>query len=582
MPQKTFISTGITDGQPVEAFQVSQSVDAFTAQSDYRINQTGSYTLSGSLLMTGSLVNEFTGQFSALGLGVTAPTAPTMLHVKDTAVGGDPIVLLEANTGTDSARIRFSNTDVTYDVGVSSSDDFMVIQDQGGTPKFQFIIDKDVSSYTFYLSDTKAGIGLGASTTTLLTPLDAGSLQALGMVSGSKVIGQTISASAAGPLANIHGTASHAINVVTAETGSYVKFSNVDTYYTASGQANFDNNIATIQTASAHNFSFGKATAAITDGVSGETILSGSSQAGVFIGSINDGEFITTNGSGNQTIFTSGGNIFIDAATRTINKNEFRVSGSGTPQLIVGPPVGNIGSNNPSASLQHDSLEFHKSNVVYVGQYDSDSLSEIRIIGGGVLTSGFSMSSSADMELKLNDTSLSTQFNLNLGGRNSGNATMGVQAFSTGSYMLVGDMKRSFGGPVKVYYQVSQSQINQSTGAPDNDVSLWIWDDAVAGASFNNRTVVVKTHLCAGSMAVTGEGAYFEETTAFRGNGGTFTKIGTTTTSVNIESSNLADCITTISASGGHIFVKGSNSTNANVMWSGWVEVLSFSNTLGD
>ena len=60
MPQKTFISTGILDGQPVEAFQVSQSVDAFTAQADYRINQTGSYTLSGSLLMTGSLVNEFT------------------------------------------------------------------------------------------------------------------------------------------------------------------------------------------------------------------------------------------------------------------------------------------------------------------------------------------------------------------------------------------------------------------------------------------------------------------------------------------------------------------------------------------
>ena len=151
MPQNTFLSTGILDGQPVEAFQVSQSVDAFTAQSDYRITHTGSYTLSGSFNMSGSFVNEFTGQFSTLGLGVAAPTAPIMFHVKDNASGGgDPIALLEANSGTDNARIRLSNTDVTFDLGAygSAGDDFRIVQDADGTPKIPFISGKDVASYT--------------------------------------------------------------------------------------------------------------------------------------------------------------------------------------------------------------------------------------------------------------------------------------------------------------------------------------------------------------------------------------------------------------------------------------------------
>ena len=153
MPQNTFSGTGITDGSTIEASQVSQSVDAFTGAADYRITTTGSLTLSGSLNMSGSFVNEFTGQFSALGIGVTAPTAPTMLHIKDTSIAADPIVLLEGATGTDSARIRFSNADVMYDVGAygSSGDSFMIIQDQTGTPKFQFIIGKDEPSYALQI-----------------------------------------------------------------------------------------------------------------------------------------------------------------------------------------------------------------------------------------------------------------------------------------------------------------------------------------------------------------------------------------------------------------------------------------------
>ena len=180
MPQNQFSGTGILDGQIVEANQVSQSVDAFTGAKDYRITLTGSMELSGSLLMSGSFINEYTGQFSTLGLGVAAPTAPTMLYIKDTSAGGDPAIIMEATTGNDSARIRLKNPDVEYDLGAfgSSGDAFMVVQDTTTTSKFPFIVGKDTVSYTLYAVDDSVGVGLGSNTKVILNPLDAGSLQA--------------------------------------------------------------------------------------------------------------------------------------------------------------------------------------------------------------------------------------------------------------------------------------------------------------------------------------------------------------------------------------------------------------------
>ncbi|MGY8868228.1 MAG: hypothetical protein ACKVJK_21690, partial [Methylophagaceae bacterium] len=193
MAHQDLSAAGIVTGQIVEASEITQFVNALTGTPvggiGYDITISGSLNLTGSFLMTGSLINEYSGQFSALGLGVTAPTAPTILHIKDTAAGGDPIALLEANAGTDNARIRFSNSDVLYDLGAygSSGDSFQIVQDQTGTPRFPFIINKDTVSYTLYSAGDSVGIGLGASTSTILTPLPAGSLQAAGRVSGSSL-----------------------------------------------------------------------------------------------------------------------------------------------------------------------------------------------------------------------------------------------------------------------------------------------------------------------------------------------------------------------------------------------------------
>lgn len=186
--QNTFSGTGILDGQIVEAPHVSQSVDAFTAQKDYDVVLSGSLEVTGSVLISGSLINEYTGQFKTLGIGTTAPISPTMLHIKSDAAGGfDPIVLIEAKTGNDLARLRLKNLDVEYDMGAfgSSGDSFMIVQEQSGTPKFPFIIDKDTTSYTLYSSGNSVGVGLGASSPIILSALPAGSIQVDQLVSGS-------------------------------------------------------------------------------------------------------------------------------------------------------------------------------------------------------------------------------------------------------------------------------------------------------------------------------------------------------------------------------------------------------------
>ena len=65
MAHQNLSNTGIVDGQIVEASEITQIVNAFTKVpvngSGYDITISGSLNLTGSLLMTGSFVNEFTG-----------------------------------------------------------------------------------------------------------------------------------------------------------------------------------------------------------------------------------------------------------------------------------------------------------------------------------------------------------------------------------------------------------------------------------------------------------------------------------------------------------------------------------------
>ncbi len=393
MAHQNLTSTGIVTGQIVEADQITQFVNAFTGQPvggiGYDITISGSLNLTGSLLMTGSLINEFSGQFSSLGLGVAAPTAPTMLHIKDTSVANDPIALLEAPGGTDSARIRFQNADVTYDVGAygSSGDSFMIIQDQNSAVKFPVIITKDTDSYTLMTAATKVGIGLGASMEAITTPLPAGSLQALGTVSGSEIKGGIISASAAG--VNIHGTASHAENVVTSSTGSYVKLGNIDmsgantSDYSASANFNTSFDIISTSNVKSNKFQFNNGTDFFADST-GNNIISGSAGDYTYFGSVADGSYLKIGGATNEVIIDSGGQVHIEGNDVGVN-GLLRVSGSQatTPRIVIGPPSGAPGSNNPSSSLFHESLRFYKSGDTIVGNYNTDAGASLSFRQGG-------------------------------------------------------------------------------------------------------------------------------------------------------------------------------------------------------
>tara|TARA_R110001599_G_scaffold316806_1_gene526016 strand:- start:632 stop:2443 length:1812 start_codon:yes stop_codon:yes gene_type:complete len=401
MPQNQFSGTGILDGQIVEANQVSQSVDAFTGAKDYRITLTGSMELSGSLLMSGSFINGYTGQFSTLGLGVAAPTAPTMLYIKDTSAGGDPAIIMEATTGNDSARIRLKNPDVEYDLGAfgSSGDDFMVVQDTTSSPRFPFIVGKDTVSYTLYAVDDSVGVGLGSNTKVILNPLDAGSLQAAGRVSGSSMRAGTISASAAGE--NIHGTASYATYIETAQTASYVKANDVDFYFSVSQQINSAGEIAGLS---------GSYNALKISDVSGlsiknigqndySTVLSGSvaADAGLlYFGDVEGGEYLTFNQEEQfikaetstfeaKTTLKSSGNIILSGSDNSVSR-----------YLVVGPNTTSGTINAQSSSLSINALMFNSNVTSYLSNNNSSGTSKLALNVGGLTNSkiGLELSSS--------------------------------------------------------------------------------------------------------------------------------------------------------------------------------------------
>ena len=401
MAHQDLSAAGIVTGQIVEASEITQFVNALTGTPvggiGYDITISGSLNLTGSFLMTGSLINEYSGQFSALGLGVTAPTAPTMLHIKDTAAGGDPIALLEANAGTDNARIRFSNSDVLYDLGAygSSGDSFQIVQDQTGTPIFPFIINKDTVSYTLYSAGDSVGIGLGASTSTILTPLPAGSLQAAGRVSGSSLRAGIISASDSG--INIHGTASYANYATTAGSVTAVNLSEVvmagggaASLYSASNAFNSAFNIVsnggTIKGTNIQYLTGGE----LKDS-SGETIINGNIQTNTlqfgdisqggggngarwYLDTTNDISYFKTDNTDPHSIHASG-NI--------TSVNKLLASGSASPSVVVGPNANAGSANAASASLFINNLEFCNDATAYISNNNSSPLANLAFSAQG-------------------------------------------------------------------------------------------------------------------------------------------------------------------------------------------------------
>ena len=117
-------NTGITSGSVIRAAAVSQSIDALTGEIAYDINISGSFTTTGSAILSGSV--SFPGE-THLGIGAPA-NVQNSVYVKAQDSTDDPIILLEGFDVADSATMGFKNADMRWNIGLfgGSSDSFLL------------------------------------------------------------------------------------------------------------------------------------------------------------------------------------------------------------------------------------------------------------------------------------------------------------------------------------------------------------------------------------------------------------------------------------------------------------------------
>ncbi len=68
---QTLNKIGITDGNPIESFHVTQSIDALTGIEAYDITLSGSFEVTGSSRLSEVTGSSFTGSFIGEGSGLT-------------------------------------------------------------------------------------------------------------------------------------------------------------------------------------------------------------------------------------------------------------------------------------------------------------------------------------------------------------------------------------------------------------------------------------------------------------------------------------------------------------------------------
>ena len=117
--------TGITTSNPIETWQISQSIDAFTGTAAYDI------TLSGSLELTGSVnsLNGFTGNLNGtasyatpvLGGGVLSGSSQIASDISGSFIQAEYLTLAE-NGNLTNGRILTAGSNITFtDLGAGST-----------------------------------------------------------------------------------------------------------------------------------------------------------------------------------------------------------------------------------------------------------------------------------------------------------------------------------------------------------------------------------------------------------------------------------------------------------------------------
>ena len=394
MSNSKFDPAGISNGLVVEANQVSQSVDAFMGNTAYDIYLSGSLTLTGSLNLTGSLINEYSGQFKTLGIGTQAPTEPMMLHIKTTDAGGDPLVLIEASAGANDAIVNLQNDTLHYELGVYGhyNNDFKISQGpvNSGIEYQPFTIKHLTADYTMYLSGDSVGVGLGISTPGILSFLEPGSLQASGMLSGSTVQGNVLSASDQTPnTVNIHGTASYANYIETSISSSYIQATNIDfstPVNTITSPIVSTNNFTTDKTSSfgMAKMGLGGISTGDLNGAGDYKIISGSS-ARLYIGDLdntnNNGTHMEINsGTGYVYLKSNGtGNARLHVDGDITATAQVRVSGSTSPAIVVGPTGPPFGSGFPKLAITPSQIAFDDAGTSIIGNFNPNANAQLAL-----------------------------------------------------------------------------------------------------------------------------------------------------------------------------------------------------------
>lgn len=100
----TLSKAGITTGNTIQSWHVTQSIDAFTGTAAYDITISGSTTFTGSVMS----LNGYTG--SLLGIASQADTATVTSSVSPTSLA----VALLNTTQSNNTAIRFDNDSLKY------------------------------------------------------------------------------------------------------------------------------------------------------------------------------------------------------------------------------------------------------------------------------------------------------------------------------------------------------------------------------------------------------------------------------------------------------------------------------------
>lgn len=151
---KTLSKTGITTGNTVKAFHVTQSVDAFTGIDDYDITISGSLTVTGSITGQPTIVNELTASYAMNSLSSSyAVTASYAENAGGGSGAGFPFTGSAEITGS-LAVIGPSN--VTGSFAVSSSGNQQLTVEGSGSSNPILVVNGSLGEM-FSVTDSLSG-----------------------------------------------------------------------------------------------------------------------------------------------------------------------------------------------------------------------------------------------------------------------------------------------------------------------------------------------------------------------------------------------------------------------------------------